>query len=88
MQFWLANKDKYPILSIIARKYLQISVTLASFERFFSQEALIISKQRNRLNKDTFEKIICLKSWGVIKEEIKEDKEEIKEEEKENIFII
>jgi hypothetical protein len=88
LQFWLANKDKYPILSIIARKYLQIPATSASSERFFSQGALIISKQRNRLNKDTFEKIICPKSWGVIKEEIEEDKEEIDKEEKENIFII
>jgi hypothetical protein len=58
---------------------------------FFSQGALIINKQRNRLNKDTFEKTLCLKSWGIIKEdkEIIEDIEE-KEEDKEvdNIFII
>ncbi|PVH75568.1 hypothetical protein DL98DRAFT_427310, partial [Cadophora sp. DSE1049] len=41
--------------------------------------ALIISKLRNRLSKETFEKIICLKSWGVLEdEEGKEYKELIK----------
>jgi hypothetical protein len=62
-----------------------------SSERFFSEGALIISKLRNRLNKDTFEKIISLKSWGVFK-----DKEEEEEERKhikalsleDNLFII
>ena len=34
------------------------------------------------LNKDTFEKIICLKSWGVFK-----DEEENKEELKKRIFL-
>ena len=51
---------------------------MASSERFFSQGALIITKLRNRLNKSTFEKISCLKSWGVFKEEL----EEVKKEEK------
>ena len=49
-------------MSLIARKYLQIPATSASSERFFSQGARIINKDRNRLNKDTFEYIICLKS--------------------------
>jgi len=58
-------------------------------ERFFLQGALIINKQRNRLNKETFESIILLKSWGILKED-KEITEEILEEEKEkeNIFVI
>jgi hypothetical protein len=34
--------------------------------------ALIISKLRNRLNKDTFEFIACCKSWGVFKDEEEE----------------
>ena len=49
-------------MSLIARKYLQIPATSASSERFFSQGARIINKDRNRLNKDTFKYIICLKS--------------------------
>ena len=69
----------------MARKYLQIPATSASSERFFSQGARIINKDRNRLNKDTFEYIICLKSWGLFRE----DKEEVIEEDnRENIFEI
>jgi hypothetical protein len=48
-------------------------------ERFFLQGALINTKLRNRLNKSTFEKIICLKSWGIFINE----EEEIKKAEKE-----
>jgi len=43
--------------------------------------ALIISKLRNRLNKDTFEFIACCKSWGVFKdkeEEIKKQKKRVR----------
>jgi hAT family protein len=47
---------------------------LASSERYFSQGALNINKLRNRLNKDTFNIIMCLKSWGLIIEEEKEAK--------------
>ena len=90
MDYWRLNASKYSDLSLIARKYLGIPASSASSERFFSQGALIISKIRNRLNKDTFEKIICLKSWGVFKDK-KENKE--KEEKKnisleDNLFVI
>ena len=41
----------------------------------FSQASLIISKQRNKLSKDTFEAIISLKSQGIyLKENEKENK--------------
>jgi hypothetical protein len=43
---------------------LQIPATSAS-ERFFSKGANIVSKNRNRLSKSNFEKILCLKSWGL-----------------------
>jgi hypothetical protein len=51
---------------------------LAASERFFSQGALINTKLRNRLTKATFEKIICLKNWGIFKNE----EEQVKKEEK------
>ena len=75
---------------MIARKYLQIPATLASSKRVFSQGSLIISKLRNGLNKETFKKIICLKSQGVFidKEEEEEKKLNIKLSEEENQFII
>jgi hypothetical protein len=75
-------------LSLLARTYLQIPATSAPLERFFSQGARIINKDRNRLNKDTFEYIIALKSWGLYIN--KENKEEQEEEEglRENNFEI
>jgi hypothetical protein len=61
--------------SLIARKYLGIPASSAASERFFLQGALVITKLRNRLNRSTFEKISCLKSWGVFKDELEEVKE-------------
>jgi len=81
---------------LIARKYLGIPASSATSERFFSQGALINTKLRNRLNKSTFEKIICLKSWGVfineeelIKKKEKEEKSlKNKDLEEDNQFYI
>ena len=38
----------------------------------FSIGALIITKLRNRLSKDTFEAIISLKSWGIFKDKVED----------------
>jgi hypothetical protein len=75
-------------LALLARKYLQIPATSASSERFFSQGALVINKTRNRLNKETFEKIISLKSWGVIKEEKDKNLKNLEENIQDNLFMI
>jgi hypothetical protein len=45
----------------------------------FSTGALIISKLRNRFNKETFEKLISLKSWGIFTEEEDIKLKELKE---------
>ncbi|CZT09918.1 uncharacterized protein RAG0_14526 [Rhynchosporium agropyri] len=66
LDYWTINRDRYPILSLLVRRYLQIPATSAPSERFFSLGALIINKLRNRLSKDTFEEISLLKSWGFI----------------------
>ena len=41
-----------------------------------------MTKLRNRLNKSTFERIACLKSWGLFKDELEEAKKEEKKREK------
>ena len=41
-----------------------------------------MTKLRNRLNKSTFERIACLKSWGLFKDELEEAKKEEKRQEK------
>jgi hypothetical protein len=84
LDYWKSNTARFPVLALIARKYLGIPASLATSKRFFSQGTLIISKLYNRLNKSTFKIIAYLKSWGIFKDEIKEaKKEEIKEEKKE-----
>lgn len=66
MEFWKINSQKYPILSILARRYLAIPATSVPSERIFSQEDDIITKKRNSLHSDTFKWIMCLKNWGII----------------------
>ena len=86
LSYWLANKTRFPVLSQIARKYIQIPATSAPSERFFSQGALVINKLRNRISKDTFEMIMTLKSWGLFIDYI-EVAEEVSRGE-ENDFIV
>jgi hypothetical protein len=93
LDYWKSNSSRFPILALIARKYLGISASSAASERFFSQGALIITKLRNRLNKSTFEMISCLKSWGVFIDEVEKAKKEEKYNrnllsEEDNQFII
>ena len=76
MAWWKDNKERFPVLALLARKYLQIPATSAPSERLFSLGALIINKFRNRINKETFEEIISLKSWGILLDEDKEIDEE------------
>jgi hypothetical protein len=71
----------------LARKYLQIPATSASSERFFSQGGLVINKLRNKLNKDTFNMILCLKSWGIITKEEEEIKNKDNSQEEANFEI-
>ena len=65
-------------MAILARRYLQIPATSASSERYFSQGNLNINKLRNRLNKSTFNMIMCLKSWGIINEDIEGEDKKVK----------
>ena len=65
-----ASDSPDPVIQAIGilveyRRYLAIPATSASSERYFSGGGLTITKLRNRLNKDTFNKLMCLKSWGV-----------------------
>jgi hypothetical protein len=55
---------------------LQIPATSAPIESSFSIGSLIISKTRNRLSKEVFKVIACLKSWDFIQEEEEKDFEE------------
>ena len=62
LAYWELNSSNYPVLAILARRYLAILATSTSSKQYFLEGALTITKLRNRLNKDTFNKLICLKS--------------------------
>ncbi len=55
-------------MSILARQYFAISTTFASSKRIFFQASNIITKKRNKLLKDTFKMIMCLKNWNIMKD--------------------
>ena len=86
MTWWAANKEKYPVLALLA-----IPATSAPSERFFCLGALILSKLRNRISRDTFETIISLKSWGIFINKELEEKERVKKSKldfEDNSFIL
>jgi hypothetical protein len=79
--YWKNNSYKFPILSILARRYLAIPATSASIESTFSIGNNIITKSRNRLKSETVKQLVLLKSWKI--KDLKE-LEIVKENEKEN----
>ncbi|EEU33654.1 uncharacterized protein NECHADRAFT_56317, partial [Fusarium vanettenii 77-13-4] len=58
------NSIRFPILSILARRYLAIPATSASIESTFSISNNIITKSRNRLDPEVVKKVLLLKSWS------------------------
>ena len=69
LQYWRINENKFPVLARTARNYLFILAISAPSERIFSRGGDIITKKRNRLTKNTFNQIMCLKDWDIFKEE-------------------
>ena len=53
----------------MARNYLCVQAMSAPSERVFSRGGDIIIKKRNRLTKNTFNQIMCLKNWNIYLEE-------------------
>ena len=83
LDYWKHNIYKYPILNIIARRYLAIPATSASIESTFSIGSNIITKSRNRLSSTTAKQLILLKSWKI--KDLKELEKEREVEEEEDI---
>ena len=61
--WWRDHKLTFPILSIIARDIISVSVSTASSESYFSLTGRIIEERRRRLSPETVEMLICLKDW-------------------------
>ena len=65
LEWWKNKQETYPILSIMARKWLAIPATTGSIERNFNTSGNIITKQRNRLSGKRIKELLLLKSWGL-----------------------
>ena len=63
LDWWYVQRKEYPILSRIARDYLVIQATSVASEQAFSIAGQTITSQRNRLDPDTAQASLCLKSW-------------------------
>ncbi len=62
LQYWLTEGKAWPELSMIAVRLFSMVTSSAASERNFSTMANIHTKNRNRLNFATFEKLVYVKS--------------------------
>ncbi len=61
LTWWNENQKKFPILSKLAKKYLNISATSVPAERLFSDAGNHITPHRNNLKPDRVERLLFLK---------------------------
>jgi hypothetical protein len=60
----------------MARDYLLILATLAPSERAFSDSGNTLTKKRCKLSPQSIRIVVCLRSWGLYKEEEDSDTKE------------
>lgn len=65
-RYWASCSQSFPKLSNIALHVLAIPPSSCASERDFSEVNRIVTPQRNRLNSDTIEDIVFLRSFGRI----------------------
>lgn len=63
LNWWKENGNRYPILTLMAKRYLGIPATSVPCERLFSQAGLIITKQRSRMMPGTCEMMVYMKAY-------------------------
>ena len=75
LQWWRQHSSSLPILSRVARRYLNIPATSASSERIFSSAGLLVTKKRSVINSNTVAEVTFLQSNWIIAEKWKEEKQ-------------
>ena len=59
--WWFNKKNKYPVLSKIARIFLAIPATSTSSERLFSDAGNLMTSKRSNMDSELFKRIMFLK---------------------------
>jgi hypothetical protein len=62
LPFWKDNENKFPCLSLIARRLFSIPVTSAAVERSFSAAGLAVTERRSSLDPSTVNDILLVRS--------------------------
>ena len=75
LEYWRAKQFDYKTIAKIAQDHLAIPATSTALKRVFSQGGDIDIKKRNRLALKTIRELLCLRSWGIVKEDINSDDE-------------
>ncbi|CAD6211034.1 GSCOCG00010951001-RA-CDS, partial [Cotesia congregata] len=60
IQWWKKESIKYPLLSMMARRYLPIPSTSVESERLFSTAGDIVTEKRNSLSPDNVARLLFL----------------------------
>ena len=65
LEWWKKQQIKYPVLSIIARDVLTVSVSTVASEAAFSAGGRVVSKKRCNLSPQAIEAVVYLKDWSL-----------------------
>lgn len=63
LEFWATRGDDFPILKLLAQRFLCIPATSASSERAFSQVKLLDTRLRSRLDMEKISQMVMAKNW-------------------------
>lgn len=67
LEWWRERASAYPLLSVVARKWLAVPASSAASERVFSSAGLTVSKKRTCLKADRVSTLVFLKTaWPAL----------------------
>jgi hypothetical protein len=67
--YMLSKSYNFPIITQMARDFLAIPATSSPSERVFSLAGNLISKKRTRIASENVRYVLCLRSWGFLKDD-------------------